>query len=115
MLRDIYRTIVSGDIYKIKLMLRDIYKMMRRRLIYWFFPWYILKSIKKRKGSCSTCEKKCCSLKLSWTDYGCKYWINEKCTVFGTDKMPTTCFLYPIDEKDPWDNTKCEFYWYEKK
>ncbi|MDD4900822.1 MAG: hypothetical protein PHS62_01755 [Patescibacteria group bacterium] len=88
-------------------MLSDIYKIIRRRLIYVFAPWYILRQLKLRQSSCGDCTY-CCDKKILW--FKCKYFKDGRCGVYKTKKMPTLCWIYPIDKKDIWHNDKCKFW-----
>ena len=94
--------------------LRNIWKAIRRRLIYYFFPWYIIKSLKVREGKCGDCT--CCDLHSLWMKGNCKYFIDGRCSVYKTKKMPTLCWAYPFDEKDIWTEHKnrCRFKWNKK-
>lgn len=91
---------------------KNFKKAIRRRLIYIFNPWYIIRSLKVRQGECGDCNK-CCQLHFLSYQGNCKYFIDGKCSVYKTDKMPTLCWLYPFDEKDIWQENKdkCRFKW----
>ena len=87
-------------------MIGQLYKIIRRRLIYIFAPWYILKQLKLRQGSCGDCT--CCDQKILW--FKCEDYKDGKCSVYKTKKMPTLCWIYPIDKKDIWENDQCNFW-----
>ncbi len=91
--------------------------MMRRRFFIAFRRKYVEDSIKKRKGKCKHCS--CCEVRLFGKKWNCKHYDlkNKKCEVYNSDKMPKTCFYYPFDEKDKWDEFKerCGFFWNDAK
>ena len=88
-------------------------QILRRRFYLIFRKKYIEESIKKRKGKCKNCS--CCEVHLFGKKYNCRYFDKETklCKIYNTKKMPKTCFIYPFDERDKWDEFKngCGFYW----
>ena len=90
---------------------KNIWKAVRRRLIYVFNPWYILRNLKIRQEECGDCT--CCDLHFLWVKGNCKHFINGRCSVYQTKDMPTLCWIYPFDEKDIWEEHKkrCRFKW----
>lgn len=99
--------------HKRKIIMNKYFQIFRRRWYLLFRKKYIIESLKKRKGECRHCS--CCEVKIFNKPYQCRYFDKEKkmCQVYNTDKMPRSCFIYPFDEKDKWDEfkDKCGFYW----
>lgn len=91
---------------------KNLYKAIRRRLLFIFNPWYIIRSLKKRQGECGDCYD-CCEINFFTYKGDCKYLKDRKCSVYKTNKMPTLCWLYPFDKKDIWEENKdsCRFKW----
>lgn len=87
----------------------------------WFFVIfrrkYVENSVSKRKGQCKHCS--CCEVKLFGRKWNCSYYDSKtkQCRVYNTDKMRRTCFYYPFDERDKWDEfkDKCGFFWDEAR
>lgn len=92
-------------------------KLLRRRYYVHFRRKYVLDSLKKRKGKCKRCT--CCEANIFCTKYKCKHYDkkNKSCRLYNTPEMPKTCYYYPFDEKDKWDEFRdnCGFYWGTKK
>lgn len=95
--------------------LKNCWKAIRRRLIYIFNPWYIFRQQKIYQGNCLNCSG-CCKLNFLYYNGNCRYLVDGKCSVYKTKKMPTLCWIYPIDEKDIWEEYKdtCKFNWNNK-
>jgi len=89
------------------------YQCFRRRFYLLFKKKYVLDSVTKRKGKCNNCS--CCEVHIFGKKYNCDYFDkkDKTCLIYNTDEMPRTCFYYPFDEKDKWDEYKdrCGFYW----
>jgi len=96
--------------------LNNLWKFIRTRYYLTFKMNYVLKSVSKRRGRCKRCS--CCPLTILNFKYKCKNYnpIDKSCLVYNTDKMPKSCFYYPFDEKNKWDEfkDKCGFWWEER-
>lgn len=88
-------------------------QLLRRRFYLIFRKKYVEESLKKRKGKCKRCS--CCEPMLFYGRYNCRHYDKKQkgCKLYNTEKMPKTCYPYPFDEKDKWDEFRdgCGFYW----
>lgn len=85
----------------------QLYRHSRRWLLIIFRPYYVMRSLSKKRGSCKNCG--CCGFSIS--KY-CKYWDKKK-HCLRWNNLPFMCRIYPIDEKDknPFTKKNCGFYW----
>lgn len=84
-----------------------LYSGLRRRFFVFFRPRYVINSLLKRKGDCTTAGG-CCLLNKPW----CRYLENGKCQLY--DKQPFFCKIYPIDQKDKELSSlskECGYWW----
>ncbi len=93
--------------------MKKYWQMFRRRFYIMFRKKYILDSLAKRKGKCNRCT--CCELWAFGKKYDCNHYGKKRkeCFAYNACNMPATCFYYPFDEKDKWDEFRsgCGFYW----
>lgn len=96
--------------------LKTIWCGIRRRLLVYFRPEYVIKSLLSRKGECKVCGT-CCKLNLP----NCKYFDGKKCE-FGRLGLAKDsrfwCWVFPIDRKDQELSDVedvCGFYWEDEK
>jgi hypothetical protein len=93
--------------------LGSVCREIRRKYYFFFKMDYVKCQIKKRQGKCGM--HGCCASQPKI--FRCKFLKRKKCLLFGTNKMPFKCKIYPFDEKDksPFSKKYCNFHWKRDK